>query len=1203
MTENNESTTMEEQHVVIDLAVDSVELLSTRPSIGAEARAEYIVRRREQGNLNLANLAHTTRLSEPFYQNLMENNLIRPVPSTSPSTDIDEGSTASDKSISERDESKLWMVGMRERTDAKFAEMHERMGNSEANSKRLEVKVDQNHAHMQQQVIDITTMVDNRDEDAKMRERKLNDTMKQLDIKIQRLKQAAAEDLRRTKEEWQKEIDGVGSRTDRWEQVQSDQTRAICGLQTSTQGDHRDSNHRLQQLEDGISTVSPAMVTAKESPESIGGIYRISDRGDMETTAFECLESGATSPSRSHTSDQASLQSLHEGAAWGQGIPDNLQSSKLQGIHHRETNSRLQQLEDRIATVSTARISLKESLGSIKRIYRIPDRAGIETTAFECLESGATSPSRSHASDHASLQSLHEGAAGGQDIQDNLQSSKLQGGTPDNNRPRWMSDLIDSLPDGNVYTGGKGNVDPKIRGQRYQYEEVPTPNTKIQTGIDRSKHLPPPPYRSHDPMTSGRLSSPAPKRLPPNPHEHSYERPQSTGVADEALHDKQPAGIRRGQTTYLPDRDNSYGRAPDVSPRSQVKQPQTHLNIVAKEESRDPVFNSDSRLGYHPPAPDNLRRPQLGVIRDRRDVVQATGGRQYPTQSLQGQNRGHQPQEVRQYLDPVNVNHIPSHDPDRVADDNWDHHHGRGRQRQQSPPVHYTGHRHLVPDNVSNHHIPSHDPDRVADDNGDHNHHHGRGRQRQQSPPVHYTGHRHLDPDNVSNHHIPSHDPDRVADDNGDHNHHHGRNPPIHYTGYRRGNHHQDNYPDIMHNSSGDSSSSSETESVASNLIQGRRPRNRSKPHHVLEYPDPGDRRFGYHPPVSDKQLVSTHDHHDMAGRLSRQIDRGPPPHGDVGHQKDQGAPPHGDVGFQIDRGSPPHGDVGCQIDRGSPPHGDVGRQKDRAPSPDGDVSHQRDQGPSPDSEVGRPRDRGPSPDSEVGRQRDRGPSPDGDIGHQRDRGPSPDSEVGHQRDRGPSPDGDVGHQGDRGLSPDGEVGCQGDQGPPPHGDVGHQRDRGPPPHGGPSPDGDVSHQRDRGLSPDGEVGCQGDQGPPPHGGNDTRHEIPLGSGGEGSSSSDDEDVADSMILGMNRHVVRKLETRFIGESADRVYGNVTDGYLAAAGVMVQNVTDHFLTVCGDRRAAVFADVDPTGPFPPVHGEGWRDGSWRVIVLSCCVRG
>ena len=160
-------------HVVIDLAVDSVELLSTLPSIGT-ARAEYIVQLREQGNLNLATLAHTTRLSEAFYQNLMEKNLIRPVPSTSPSTDIDEGSTASDKSISERDESKLWMVGMRERTDAKFAEMHERMGNGEANSKRLEVKVDQNHAHMQQHIIDITTMVDNRDQDAKIRERKLN---------------------------------------------------------------------------------------------------------------------------------------------------------------------------------------------------------------------------------------------------------------------------------------------------------------------------------------------------------------------------------------------------------------------------------------------------------------------------------------------------------------------------------------------------------------------------------------------------------------------------------------------------------------------------------------------------------------------------------------------------------------------------------------------------------------------------------------------------------------------------------------------------------------------------------------------------------------------------------------------------------------------------------------------------------------------
>ena len=439
---------------------------------------------------------------------MIEKNLIRPVPSTSPSTDIDEGSTASDKSTSERDESKLWMVGMREQTDAKFTAMHERIGNGEANSKQLEVKVDQNHAHMQQHVIDITTMVDNRDEDAKIRERKLNFTMQQLDIKIQRLKQAAAEDLRRTKEEWQKEIDGVSSRTDMLEHVQSDQTRAICELQTSTKGDHRKSNRRL--------------------PGSIGGIYRIPDRGDIEATAFECLESGATSPNRSHASDHDSLQSLHEGTAGGQGIQDNLQSSKLQGIHHRETNSRLQQLEDRIATVSTARISPKESLGSIKRIYRIPDLSEIETTAFECLEPGMTSPNRSHTSDHASLQSLHEGAAGGQD---NLQSSKLQGGTPDNNRPRWMSDLIDSLPDGNVYTGGKGNVDPKIRGQRYQYEEVPTPNTKIQTGIDCSEHLPPPPYRSHDPMTSGRLSSPAPKRLPPNPHEHSYERPQSTTVA------------------------------------------------------------------------------------------------------------------------------------------------------------------------------------------------------------------------------------------------------------------------------------------------------------------------------------------------------------------------------------------------------------------------------------------------------------------------------------------------------------------------------------------------------------------------------------------------------------------------------------------------------------------------------------------------
>ena len=537
------------------------------------------------------------------------------------------------------------------------------------------------------------------------------------------------------------------------------------------------------------------------------------------------------------------------------------------------------------------------------------------------------------------------------------------------------------------------------------------------------------------------------------------------------MHDKYPAGIKRGLTTYLPDRDNSYDLAPDVRPRSQVSQPQTHLNIVANEGSRDPVVNSDSRLGYHPPAPYNLRRPQLEIIRDRRDVVQATGDRQYPTQSLQGQYRGHQPHKVRQY-------------PDQ--------------------------------DDVNNHHIPSHDPDRVDDANGDHNHQYGRGHQRNKEPQLHHTGH-------------------------------------------RQGSHHRDPNPDMQYCSRGDGLSSSEDKSIADKLMRGRRPRNRSKPHHVLEYPDPGDRRFGYHPPVSDNQLVCTHDHHDMAGCRSRQIDRGPPPHGDVGHQKDQGAPPHGDVGCQIDRGSPPHGDVGhqndqgapphgdvgCQIDRGSPPHGDVGRQKDRAPSPDGDVSHQRDRGPSPDSEVGRQRDRCPSPDSEVGRQRDRRPSPDSEVGRQRDRRPSPDSEVGRQRDRRPSPDSEVGCQRGRGPSPDSEVGRQRDRCPSPNGDVGHQRDRGP------SPDGDVGHQRDRGLSPDGEVGCQGDQGPPPHGdvghqrdrgppphgGNDTHHEIPLGSGGEGSSSSDDEDVADSMILGMNRHVVRKLETRFIGESADRVMG------------------------------------------------------------------
>ena len=353
----------------------------------------------------------------------------------------------------------------------------------------------------------------------------------------------------------------------------------------------------------------------------------------------------------------------------------------------------------------------------------------------------------------------------------------------------------------------------------------------------------------------------------------------------------------------MPDRDNSYDLAPDVRPRSQVSQPQTHLNIVANEGSRDPVVNSDSRLGYHPPAPDNLRRPQLGIIRDRRDVVQATGDRQYP--SLQGQYRGHQPHKVRQY-------------PDQ--------------------------------DDVNNHHIPSHDPDHVDDANGDHNHQdpypdiqYGRGHQRNKEPQLHHTGH-------------------------------------------RQGSLHRDPNPDMQYCSSGDGLSSSEDESIADKLMRGRRPRNRSKPHHVLEYPDPGDRRFGYHPPVSDNQLVSTHDHHDMAGRRSRQIDRGPPPHGDVGRQKD----------------------------RASSPDSEVGRQRDRGPSPDSEVSRQRDRGPSPDSEVGRQRDRGPSPDSEVGRQRDRGPSPDSEVGRQRDRGPSPDSEVGRQRDRGSSPNGDVGHQRDQ---------------------------------------------------------------------------------------------------------------------------------------------------------------------------------------------
>ena len=74
---------------------------------------------------------------------------------------------------------------MREQTNAMFAELNERMGKGETTSSRLDVKVDRKHSHVQQQITDITTMVDDRDEDAKIREQKVNDAMQQLDIKIQ----------------------------------------------------------------------------------------------------------------------------------------------------------------------------------------------------------------------------------------------------------------------------------------------------------------------------------------------------------------------------------------------------------------------------------------------------------------------------------------------------------------------------------------------------------------------------------------------------------------------------------------------------------------------------------------------------------------------------------------------------------------------------------------------------------------------------------------------------------------------------------------------------------------------------------------------------------------------------------------------------------------------------------------------------------
>ena len=133
---------------------------------------------------------------------------------------------------------------------------------------------------------------------------------------------------------------------------------------------------------------------------------------------------------------------------------------------------------------------------------------------------------------------------------------------------------------------------------------------------------------------------------------------------------------------------------------------------------------------------------------------------------------------------------------------------------------------------------------------------------------------------------------------------------------------------------------------------------------------------------------------------------------------------------------------------------------------------------------------------------------------------------------------------------------------------MGHQRDRGPPPHG------EDGHRRDH---------C-----------GDTCREIPLGAGGEGLSSSDDEDVADSLMFGMNRHGVGKLETRFIGEFADRVYGNVTDGYLEAGGGMVQNVTvDHLDSMWGPAGCCG-RGCESNGGCLTVHGEGWGDGLWEM---------
>ena len=76
----------------------------------------------------------------------------------------------------------------------------------------------------------------------------------------------------------------VSSRTERLEQVQSDQTRALLELQNITQGNHWETNSRIHQLENKVTHDIHRDDITQESLGSIDGIYHIPDRVNIERT-------------------------------------------------------------------------------------------------------------------------------------------------------------------------------------------------------------------------------------------------------------------------------------------------------------------------------------------------------------------------------------------------------------------------------------------------------------------------------------------------------------------------------------------------------------------------------------------------------------------------------------------------------------------------------------------------------------------------------------------------------------------------------------------------------------------------------------------------------------------------------------------------------------------------------------------------------